>query len=90
MLDSVEPQQSDYTHIQGLDYCCCQHDAERWDTWIGGPRGVYLAVDIGESPAEYYQQYPDRLWEMYQVMTLVADGLYHCCLTGRLYLANLR
>ena len=90
MLDSVEPPQSDYTHIQGLDYCCCQYDSQRWDTWIGGPRGVYLAVDIGESPAEYYLQYPDRLWDMYQAMTLVADGLYHCCLTGRLYLAKAR
>jgi len=91
MLAVIEPKQADYVNIQGLDYCC-QHNATQWDTWIKGPRGVYLAEDIGESPAEYYVQYPDRLWDLYQLMTLVAGGFYHCCLSGRcsLYLANAR
>jgi hypothetical protein len=92
MLDVSEPDRSDYVTIQGLDYCCRQHNKAQWNTWISGPRGLYLALDIGESPAEYYQQYPDRLWDLYQLMTLVADGFYHCCLSGRcsLYLDNSR
>ena len=92
MLVTSEPQQSDYTPIQGLDYCCQHYNNQRWDTWISGPRGVYLALDIGESPAEYYEQYPDRLWELYQLMSLVAEGFYHCCLSGKcsLYLDNSR
>jgi hypothetical protein len=87
----IEPQQDDYVNIQGLDYCCQQRD-QQWNTWIIGPRGLYLALDIGESPAEYYVQYPDRLWELYQLISLVADGFYHCCLSGRcsLYLDNAR
>jgi hypothetical protein len=91
MLAIAEPRQEDYTNIEGLDYCC-QHCDQQWNTWIKGPRGLYLAEDIGESPAEYYVQYPDRLWDMYQEISLVVDGFYHCCLSGRcsLYLANVR
>lgn len=92
MLETFEPQQSDYISIQGLDYCCRQNSPQRWDTWISGPRGLYLALDIGESPAEYYEQYPDRLWDLYQLISLVASGFYHCCLSGKcsLYLDNVR
>jgi hypothetical protein len=92
MLDCREPHSSDYTNIQGLEYCCQHHSDQRWDTWINGPRGLYLALDIGESPCEYYEQYPDRLWDLYQLLSLVADGFYHCCLSGRcsLYLDNAR
>jgi hypothetical protein len=89
LLSVSEPQPTDYTSIQGLDYCC-QKNSEQWDTWINGPRGLLVALDIGESPAEYYQQNPDRLWDLYQLISLVANGFYHCCLSGKcsLYLAN--
>jgi len=86
------PEPALWTSIQGLDYCCIPHDSTRWDTWIRGPRGLYIALDIGQSPAEYYQQYPDRLWEFYHLVTIVESGFYHCCLSGRcsLYLDNSR
>ena len=88
----MTPTPPHWTTIQGLDYSCFQRDSGCWDTWISGPRGVYIAEDIGESPAEYYQRYPDRLWELYQLIGLVSSGFYHCCLSGRcsLYLDSSR
>lgn len=88
----MTPTPPHWTNIQGLDYSCFQRDSGCWDTWISGPRGVYIAEDIGESPAEYYQRYPDRLWELYQLIGLVSSGFYHCCLSGRcsLYLDSSR
>jgi hypothetical protein len=83
MHDHSIPGSLTWTTIEGLDYCCVQVTDRRWDTWISGPRGVYTAADIGQSPAEYYQRYPDRLWDLYHLITVVAGGFYHCCLSGK-------
>jgi hypothetical protein len=84
--------QVEWREIGGLDYSCFYISGDRWDTWIRGPRGVLIAHDIGQSPWQYYQQYPERLWDLYQLIGLVAGGLYHCCLSGKcsLYLDNSR
>ena len=83
---------NNYTDIQGLGFYCQRVSAEQWDTWISGPRGHVLARDIGWAPVEYYQQYPDRLWDLYLLVISVTSGFYHCCLSGKcsLYLDNCR
>jgi hypothetical protein len=56
-------------------------------TWlyIQGPKGTVKAYDIGLITDGYYQQYPDRLWDLYSDILAVIDGYYHCCLTARVW-----
>jgi hypothetical protein len=54
---------------------------------VTGPRGTIRAWDIGWVPDHYYREYPDRLAELYDSLCAVVDGHYHCCLTGKCWLA---
>jgi hypothetical protein len=56
-------------------------------TWmyIRGPAGIVKAYDIGYIDDGYYEQYPDRLWDLYQSILSVLDGHYHCCLSGKVW-----
>lgn len=56
-----------------------------WTT-LTGPRGTVRCWDIGIVPENYYTEYPDRLEELYDTVCAVADGHYHCCLTGKIFL----
>ena len=56
-------------------------------TIVTGPRGTIRCWDIGYTYPGYYEEYPDRLEEFYTVVSAVADGHYHCCLTGKIFLA---
>lgn len=55
--------------------------------WItfDGPLGTVRAYDIGWITTGYYELYPDRLWETYNLLIAVANGMYHCCLTGKVW-----
>lgn len=56
-------------------------------TWmyIRGPEGVVRAYDIGYITGGYYEEYPERLWELYRDILAVLNGHYHCCLSGRVW-----
>jgi hypothetical protein len=56
-------------------------------TWmyIRGPAGTVKAYDIGYIDNGYYEQYPDRLWDLYMSILAVLDGHYHCCLSGKVW-----
>jgi hypothetical protein len=56
-------------------------------TWlyIDGPKGAVKAYDCGYITAGYYEQYPDRLWDLYMDILAVLDGYYHCCLTAKVW-----
>jgi hypothetical protein len=56
-------------------------------TWmyIRGPAGTVKAYDIGYIDNGYYEQYPDRLWDLYKSILNVLDGHYHCCLSGKVW-----
>ena len=56
-------------------------------TWmyIRGPAGTIRAYDIGYITDGYYEQYPERLWDLYRDILAVLDGHYHCCLSGRVW-----
>lgn len=56
-------------------------------TWmyIRGPAGIVRAYDIGYITDGYYEQYPDRLWDLYRDIVAVINGHYHCCLSGRVW-----
>ena len=56
-------------------------------TWffLKGPYGGVKAWDIGYITDGYYEQYPDRLWDMYKTLLSVRDGHYHCCLVGKVW-----
>jgi len=56
-------------------------------TWlyIRGPQGVVKAYDIGFIIDGYYEQYPDRLWDLYKDILAVLAGHYHCCLSGKVW-----
>jgi len=53
---------------------------------VQGPRGAVKCWDIGWIEPGYYEQYPDRLAQLYDTVCAVADGHYHCCLTGKIFL----
>jgi hypothetical protein len=55
------------------------------DMYIRGPHGAVRAYDIGWIDSGYYEQYPDRLWDLYLNILAVLDGHYHCCLSGRVW-----
>lgn len=56
-------------------------------TWfyIKGPYGNIKAYDIGYITPGYYEEYPDRLWDLYKNLLSVLDGHYHCCLSGKVW-----
>ena len=56
-----------------------------WTT-VSGPRGTIRCWDIGYVDPDYYTANPDRLAELYDTVCAVADGHYHCCLTGKIFL----
>ena len=72
---------ADISIIAGLHYSQIVKDLEQTVT-VTGPRGTVRAWNIGIIDDGYYEQYPDRLWELYITLCETADGLYHCCLTG--------
>jgi hypothetical protein len=53
--------------------------------YIRGPYGTVKGYDIGYIDSGYYEQYPDRLWDLYKDILAVLDGHYHCCLSGRVW-----
>lgn len=53
--------------------------------YIRGPHGQVRAWDIGYITPGYYEQYPNRLWDLYTAILLVLDGHYHCCLSGKVW-----
>ena len=55
------------------------------DMYISGPFGTVKAYDIGYIDDDYYEQYPNRLWDLYKSILLVLDGHYHCCLSGKVW-----
>ena len=55
------------------------------DMYISGPFGTVKAYDIGYIDDGYYEQYPNRLWDLYKSILLVLDGHYHCCLSGKVW-----
>jgi len=63
-----------------------QTDLGSW-TVLKGPRGAVRCWDIGLVAPTYYADYPDRLEELYELVYAVLDGHYHCCLTGKIFLA---
>jgi len=72
------------TLIAGLDYTQTVNNNNNEQTvTVTGPKGTIRAWNIGYIDDGYYEQYPDRLWELYITLCETADGLYHCCLTGR-------
>ena len=81
-----------YSQISGLEFCCFKTGELRWDLYIVGPRGCVHASDMGWYPVVYFQEFPDRLWDLYQLLLTVIGGVYHCCLSGKcsLYLDNAR
>ena len=61
-----------------------QYGAQTW-LYIQGPQGTVRAWDIGLITEGYYEQYPDRLWDLYWNIQSVLAGHYHCCLTGKVW-----
>ena len=55
------------------------------DMYISGPFGTVKAYDIGYIDDGYYEQYPNRLWDLYKDILLVLGGHYHCCLSGKVW-----
>jgi hypothetical protein len=53
--------------------------------YISGPFGTVKAHDIGYIDDGYYEQYPNRLWDLYKSILAVLDGHYHCCLSGKVW-----
>lgn len=72
-----------FTAISGLLFACERLSQSRYDVHIQGPQGGVCVRDIGWHPVEYYQDYPDRLWELYYLALSITAGVYHCCLSGK-------
>lgn len=80
---------SNWLHIGGLEFrqevVDGPLDNPRCWLYIQGPKGTVRAWDIGYITDGYYQQYPDRLWELYELILTIIDGHYHCCLSGKVW-----
>ena len=53
--------------------------------YIQGPKGTVRAWDIGYITPGYYEEYPGRLWGLYELILTTIDGHYHCCLSGKVW-----
>ena len=78
-----------YKQIQGLGFAqeiidYAAHGPRTW-MYIQGPAGTVRAWDIGYITDGYYEQYPDRLWDLYRDIVAVLNGHYHCCLSGKVW-----
>lgn len=73
-----------WQRIHLLEYC--QHqEADCLVMEMRGPQGHVRAENIGYIEPQYWLDRPDRMAETYATLVTVAQGYYHCCLTGRVF-----